>query len=222
LFLLLEFATNDRLLKELDANWTSIAPHLLDFNYTVPLRLHEEVAMKIRGHYLGSKPINRENARSVTKMVGDRLFVVDAEKAARMQAKANKSPVWFYYYSYRAAQSLSNALSGTEQDLGVCHADDAYLVIENHRVVPTTTESDRAMQADLTRLWVSFAENGTQAFSPSWSKVGPLDKKFKYLHISEPSEFNMDGDKNFGDKYFWNSINFDENVLKTSSSKNEL
>lgn len=40
-------------------------------------------------------------------MASDRFFVVDSEKAARMQAKVNQNPVWYYYYSYEAAESLS-------------------------------------------------------------------------------------------------------------------
>jgi hypothetical protein len=45
-------------------------------------------------------------------MAGDRFFVVDSEKAARMQAKINQNPVWYYYYSYKGAENLSTALSG--------------------------------------------------------------------------------------------------------------
>lgn len=113
-----EFAANDKLLKELDENWESLSPHLLDFNYTIPQKLHAETAMKIRKHYMGSNPINRQNVKAITKMVGDRLFTADSEKAARMQAKVNKSPVLFYYYAYRAAGSLSDILSGTKEDFG--------------------------------------------------------------------------------------------------------
>lgn len=33
-------------------------------------------------------------------MVGDRHFVVPAEQTAKLQAKANSEPVYFYYFSY--------------------------------------------------------------------------------------------------------------------------
>lgn len=33
-------------------------------------------------------------------MISDRHFVVVSEKAARLQAKANKSPVYYYYFNY--------------------------------------------------------------------------------------------------------------------------
>lgn len=51
-------------------------------------------------------------------MSSDRFFVVDGEKAARMQAKVNQNPVWFYYFTYRGAQSLSDVLSGTTENYG--------------------------------------------------------------------------------------------------------
>lgn len=114
-----EFGLDKKHMKYLNENWDLVATYLLDYNYTVPKDKHVEVAQKVREHYFGSKPIDRLNLKALTLMVGDRLFVVDAEKAARMQAKSNESPVWFYYYSYRAAQSLSDLLSGTKENLGL-------------------------------------------------------------------------------------------------------
>jgi bile salt-stimulated lipase len=106
-------------LKYLNDNWELIAPYLLDYNYTLPKDKHIEISKQIREHYLGNKPIDTDNVKPLILMVGDRLFVVDSEKVARMQAKANKSPVWYYYYSYRAAQSMSDVMSGTKENFGM-------------------------------------------------------------------------------------------------------
>ena len=102
----------------MNSRWEEIAPHLLDYNYTIPKEKHAEVARLIKQHYIGSKPIDSSSIKAIVQMVGDRIFVVDEQKAAIMQAKANKSPVWFYLYSYRASDSLSDALSGTKRDFG--------------------------------------------------------------------------------------------------------
>lgn len=51
-------------------------------------------------------------------MSGDRFFVVDSEKAARMQAKVNQNPVWYHYFSYRGVQSLSDSFSGSTVNYG--------------------------------------------------------------------------------------------------------
>lgn len=102
----------------MEDNWDLVAPHLLDYNYTIPKEKHAQVARNIKKHYYGSKSIDRSNVKPLTLMVGDRLFVADAEKAARLQAESNERPVWFFYYSYRAAQSLSDTLSGTKENFG--------------------------------------------------------------------------------------------------------
>lgn len=114
-----EFIKNKKHLKDIDDNWDLVAKYLLDYNYTLPKDKHAEVAEQIKKHYFGSKPIDGLNTRPLTLMVGDRLFVVDAEKAARMQAKVNENPVWFYYYSHRAADSLSDTMSGTKENFGM-------------------------------------------------------------------------------------------------------
>ncbi|XP_058800335.1 venom carboxylesterase-6-like isoform X3 [Phymastichus coffea] len=211
-----EFAARDDLLKELNEKWDIIAPYLLDYNYTIPTKLHAKTALKIKNHYMENNPINRQNVKSIIKMVGDRMFLVDAEKAARMQAKVNKSPVWFYYYSYRATTSLSDTFSGTKENFGVSHADDTFLVIENPFVNPTTTESDRTMYQELMHLWASFAEKGIQDFYEDWKQVDQSKVEFQYLHISGPEKYKMASDANFGDKKFWASLNFAENVLESS------
>ena len=103
----------------MDKNWESIAPHLLDYNYTVLHELRDEISKKIRKHYFGTKSINKSSFKILTDLVGDRLFVADSYKAAIEQAKVNKSPVWFYYYSYRANQSISDAFNKNKENLGI-------------------------------------------------------------------------------------------------------
>lgn len=113
------FINNDQVLKKLNDNWDLLAPHFLDFNYTIPSEKHVETARLIKEHYFGTKPINRQNAKPLIQLAGDRLFVTDSVKAAQMQAKVNQSPVWYYYYTYKGKQSLTNALSGTTENYGM-------------------------------------------------------------------------------------------------------
>lgn len=80
--------------------------------------MHAAVARKIRNHYLGTKPIDRKTTKALTYLIGDRLYAVDGERAARWQAKLNKSPVYFWYYSYRALTSYSDVFSDSMNDHG--------------------------------------------------------------------------------------------------------
>jgi len=52
-------------------------------------------------------------------MTGDRHFVVEVERAARLQAAVNSAPVYFYQFGYRGNHSLSEVLSGTNINYGM-------------------------------------------------------------------------------------------------------
>lgn len=52
-------------------------------------------------------------------MAGDRHFVVEMERAARIQAAVNSAPVYAYQFDYRGKHSISEILSGTNTDFGI-------------------------------------------------------------------------------------------------------
>ncbi|CAL7947466.1 unnamed protein product [Xylocopa violacea] len=214
-----EFIAQPEALKKLEQNWDLLAPHFLDYNYTLPKEKHVEVARLIKNHYFGSNKIDQTTTKPLIQVAGDRFFVVDSEKAARLQAKANQQPVWYYYYTYRGAESLSNVMSGTTTNYGVSHGDDAYFVVDTEYINPTQTSNDIKMQNILIDFWVSFATNGVpNVANAQWPRLNPDEKQLHYLHITGPEKISMASTTDFGNKNFWNSINFNENVLNTSSS----
>lgn len=105
-------------MNELNDHWDTISPLLFDFNYTIPKEKQAETARLIRKHYLGTETVNKANAKPLVQIASDRLFVYDSEKAAKMQAEANQNPVWYYYYSYRGANSLTQMLSHSDTNYG--------------------------------------------------------------------------------------------------------
>jgi len=52
-------------------------------------------------------------------MAGDRHFVVEMERAARIQAAVNSAPVYVYQFGYRGEHSVSEILTGTNTDFGI-------------------------------------------------------------------------------------------------------
>ncbi|XP_076287810.1 carboxylic ester hydrolase-like [Lasioglossum baleicum] len=215
-----EFIAIPEALKALDDNWDLLAPHFLDYNYTLPKEKHVEVARLIKQHYFGTKKIDETTTKPLVQMAGDRFFVVDSEKAARMQAKVNKEPVWYYYYTYRGATSLSDAMSGTRNNYGVSHADDAYVVVDTQYLDSTTTPRDLEIQQLMIDLWVSFANNRVPDMGGvKWPRLNPNEKSLEYLHIAGPDKISMDSNANFGQKDFWSSIDFNENKLRNTQSR---
>lgn len=115
---ILEFGTNEGVMWELNNKWESIAPQLLNYYYTLPAIEHAEIARQIKRYYFGKTAISRENLNALTQLVGDRLFGADSLRAAQMQARVSTAPVWYYYFPFKPAFSISSLLSGSNKTLG--------------------------------------------------------------------------------------------------------
>ena len=61
-------------------------------------------------------------------------------------------------------------------------------------------------------------------FGVNWPAVDPTKKDLNYLHISGPGKFTLEHSNNLGEKNLWDSIDFNENKIKESTSlkKEEL
>nr|AWW17128.1 carboxylesterase E13 [Subpsaltria yangi]AWW17130.1 carboxylesterase E15 [Subpsaltria yangi] len=155
------FVADAELLQEIETKWLLIAPHLLDYNFTVQPLQRDETSLNIKQHYLGNQTISRNTTAPFIQMVGDRLFVVDVERAARLQAAANTAPVYFYRFAYRGKHSYSELMSwGSEENFGVSHGDDTGYILGNFYMNPDETEEDKQMTQKMLDIWTSFAKTG--------------------------------------------------------------
>lgn len=112
-------------------------------------------------------------------------------------------------------------------NLGVSHGDDAFLIFGYRLISSTTTpENDEGMRNNLEYLFELYVNNELKVFEQDfgleWTRVSATGKDFHYLQISGPGDFKMASDENFGDKDFWSTISFDENVLESNSIRDEL
>ncbi|XP_031785686.1 venom carboxylesterase-6 [Nasonia vitripennis] len=157
-------AFNQEALSFIDENWETLTPYMLMYNKTQPLNRHSDIALTVRSRYIGENHKLKSND-SITlwgllDMKTHESFSIVTEKSARLQAAANKHPVYAYYYSYRAAQSHSELLSKTKFDFGVIHLDDILLILENDYVDPSTTSNDKQMLDKMLDFWYSTITTG--------------------------------------------------------------
>ncbi|XP_034952492.1 venom carboxylesterase-6-like [Chelonus insularis] len=205
-----DFCGDDILLKELDARWDSLVPHILDYNYTIPLDKQIEVNKKIRKYYIGDSPVDKTTAWSIIHMIGDRFYTAGSVKAVKLMAKSINKPVFYYYFTYKGAESLGPIMMRKNMNFGISHGDDAAYVIKFASINPTTTSNDRMMQRELLDLWVSYVTNGVPDAGINWKSIDPSEEKLTFLHIRGPGQRQLDSDDNFGNIKFWSSIEFDE------------
>ncbi|GLV41968.1 Esterase P [Carabus blaptoides fortunei] len=207
-----DFLSSDRL-PYLEQHWTELAPYILQYDGTVPRAQQADVAQKIKEYYLKDEPISRETFPALVQAIGDRLFVVDAEKAARLQAQVNKSPVYFYRFNYRGGHSISEFLTQSDENLGVSHGDDAlYITLP----VPgwLESEADDQMVDLFLDMWISYGQTGTPKVVPAtWQPVSPSHEHFQYLHIGSPHHVEMKQKEYLAHNEFWNALPFQENDL---------
>ena len=116
-----DFYSDDEYLRDIDEKWNDIVPFILDYNNTVDPELRDLVSQKIRRYYLKDKQVNRKSFLDFVKILTDRIFAVDIEKAVLLQNAATTSPIYFYYFTYRGAHSKSEGRSGTDDDLGTTY-----------------------------------------------------------------------------------------------------
>ncbi|XP_031331977.1 venom carboxylesterase-6-like [Photinus pyralis] len=222
-----DYAVKDHYLPDLERRWEELASAILDYNHTLPAELHTSTARKVKEYYLKGKPIGAGTYNQLIQMVGDRHFVVSADKSARLQAKANKSPVYFYYFTYMGEKVVTYAAlwSLSEKKYGVSHGDDmAFVLSIPSRQTSAMTTRDERMKDILLGLWRSFGKTSIPELKgATWKPVSPNPgDDLRYLHIKSPDELRMEVTADLGHRAFWDTIPFREDEYFMKKVKTEL
>ncbi|XP_046680494.1 esterase E4-like [Homalodisca vitripennis] len=210
------FLKNNKLMKELDENWNKIAPHLLDYNNTVAKELQDEISDKIKKFYFGNKNISTAQTAELVRMLSDRLFAADIEKAARLHASVTSSPVYFYSFSYRGTYSAGNFFCNCNDNWGASHGDDLlYLLTTGYGSYSIDTEEDKEMVDTMVNIWISFIQSGFPTASPEavWIPVAPdaeEDGNLNFLQISSSKDIKPSSSLDLGNRKFWDHLHLGE------------
>jgi len=90
-------------------------------------------------------------------MASDRLFVLDAQKAAEVQGQF--APIYFYKMSRRPSKSFSDFMSGTTNNYGTSHVDDHfYLMNMTFFEDYERTGNEKEFMEMILDLWTSFTD----------------------------------------------------------------
>ena len=119
-FIFSVFALKEDLVLYIDEHWELVAPYMLHYENKIAATKHAEIAKLAKEHYFGKRHFETDlkSVMNLTYLAGDSQIVSASLQAAELQSKMNRNPVWYYYYSYRAAQSYSDCRSNTSVNLG--------------------------------------------------------------------------------------------------------
>ncbi|XP_054276330.1 venom carboxylesterase-6-like [Macrosteles quadrilineatus] len=220
------FIDREELLNELNDNWNQIVPHILDFNFTIPSADINSVSDKIRQFYFKGDQVSIQNRNKLVELIGDRLFNVDMEKASRLQAEVNQSPVYFYEFAYQGKYSISIFISKLNVTYGVSHGDDLIYILNRPILTPLEIQEDKEVMMKMTEIWASFIQSGKPSIGEDvvWEPVLRNSGNFKYLLINSSKDIRSQSAAQLGNREFWDSINFDEleSFLQNTYTKDEL
>ncbi|KAF4518568.1 hypothetical protein B566_EDAN015379 [Ephemera danica] len=175
-----QFIANPAAMQRLWDEFKELAPHLLDYNRTVTLEDRAEVTQVIKKR-LG--PLDDGAPARIVKMISERMFLVDAQRAAELQSR--HAAVWFYHFRYRGRQSLSDLLTGT-----------------------THNYEEALVERQMLEYWTSFTRHGEPRSTTGgeWQRVSP-GGDLEYLDIAG-SPAHMQSTHDLGDAEFWESLPF--------------
>lgn len=217
------YLSHSDFLKTINSKWAEFAPHMYEYNNTIPLELREEVSIKIKEKYLEGD-LSEENIGKFLDSLSDRHFKICMEKTVKSQSFKKKEPTYVYEFGYSGKTSLGNKFWDPKENYGVCHGDDTGYSLDTTYMDPTTTEEDRKMIEFMTKLIASFVISGNpDVGSVEWEPVKIENDEINYLKIMSPDDVKMDKTKHFGETEFWDSLGIMENeALFKSEEKDEL
>jgi bile salt-stimulated lipase len=210
-------------LEDIDTRWNELLPFILDYNYTVDLKLHDQVSQKIRKHYLGTKKVDRSSFVDFVQIISDRMFVVDVQETVKLQSSAITSNVYSYYFSYKGAHAWYEVVAELADDFGASHAEDTSYILQTPSSDATTTEEDRRMVEIFVEIFTSFAKTGKPKTPIDWTPVSKnLEDASVVLKIDSPQGLWME-ELVVEDDTFWKSLPIAENEkLVSGKVKDEL
>ncbi|XP_059483605.1 uncharacterized protein LOC132201448 [Neocloeon triangulifer] len=211
------FINNEAELEKLDKEFDEVVPHLLDFNHTVSVSDKLKVTKRIREEYFGDKKISKETSKEIIKMASDRLFVVDAQWAAKIQSRF--APVFFYNISKRPGKSFTDLIAQTDIDYGTSHLDDQSYLFDFSIYDHEKSDGEKKFIEMILDLWTSFGKHDLmmpESAGFKWNRVDP-NKNFSYALLKHVPGY-MEYDNDLGNAKFWTSLPINEGTQRTKKT----
>ncbi|XP_046405772.1 venom carboxylesterase-6-like [Ischnura elegans] len=209
-----DWVANEERMEHLNNRFDELVPNILHYNDTIPANLIKTTTQKIRNFYFGNNEIGMNQREEMIQMCSDRLFLYASSKAAKLHSKF--APVYKYEFSYRGTYSITEAMIGSDEYLGIAHGDDIAYVIALSYVKPFEAK-DKPISDLLLDFYTSFMQKGIPASKGvTWEKIQPEKDYLGYLSIASPRNVKMAYSNDFGNEKFWDSLGLRElHNLKT-------
>jgi len=160
-------------------------------------------AESIKRKYLGDKKFSKEASKEIINMLTDVHYLSQIDYAVKKLSAKKTTPTYYYNYQHQGSFSVPMAF-GHMEPLGVCHADEIFLLFRNDDVskswlgdMALQTEEDILVSRKLLELWTEFAVSGKPSTDRVWKPVDAENVKYAVL---DSKEIRMEYPKDFSDR----------------------
>jgi len=173
----------------------------------------EEITKSIMQRYLSADVDISEQISALDQMMSDATIFSCTDKAVSLHRQFTSQPVYYYHYNHEGQFTIPILLGVHNKDLGVCHADELFLLFRHHLLPRIETPDDVAVSKLLIDLWTSFATTGNPRSCVDWM---PTNEEMAYLKIDAKPEIIR------GDLPYRERMRFWDDSTSTFAGRDEL
>ncbi|XP_065219707.1 juvenile hormone esterase-like [Planococcus citri] len=187
--LVMIYLLNDgQLLKLIDSDREHYLPIVNGYALTQEPEIVGVITQKIIDFYFDRDDAEDDEQQTDEALIYVQMFTDNFFRYPLIKMlESSDDPRYVYYYDHRGSNSLQDSFNLTK-DLGVCHADELFLLFRFEDLENRWTPEDKLVSELLQKFWVNFAiysdPNGNSE-DKVWKPVETQD--IDYLHIKADS-----------------------------------
>ncbi|XP_017883229.1 esterase FE4-like [Ceratina calcarata] len=185
----------DPVLRELDQNWTTLAPIVFQYERDTPRSNY--ISKELRKFYFKDQPIDKNNLKGLHDIYTDSIVTFPMYRAAKLFATYSDRPVYFYKFTYQGRYSFRMYNDTTPID--VDHQDDLQYIFYIKQLFPyfESNAPEIPMVEIMTGIWSSFVKTGEpipkdndKLKNVKWSTYVPAQTNFLDINL-QPTMKNV-------------------------------
>lgn len=199
------FVNDDKHMDEFKADPIGI------IRYMIQMENHpngQQMAQLVHDHLFTLQKPYEDQKQQIELIASDYGLFKCTDDSVALFSEFNSQSTYYYFYTHRGQFSFPQMVGvPPEIDLGVCHADELFLLFSSGLLPRLSVPEDLKVSATLIDLWTSFAKNGVPESSHVDDDWLPVEQgAIRYLDIKERPTF-VNGKMPFEARLaFWNNI----------------
>ncbi|XP_053682970.1 venom carboxylesterase-6-like [Sabethes cyaneus] len=218
-----EFVSQLSYLEEINNNWNSYLPSILDYQTSQrnDEKRRDEISTAIRKRYLGKRALNKYSFKDLVLIISNRLYFAGVVMSAKLMQPY--IPVHLYYDKYKSKYALGEHLGNTMKNYGVAHGEDVTLIFKTmlRDEIPYTKQELKVANL-FVRMYEQWALESVAKFGDYEIPHLNNEEMLRFLEVNYPKS-ELRYRKQLSDEDFWNQIDFNEGMpISFQQAKDEL